>query len=111
MAELFDHREDRRDEEDEVTFAGGESTAGLLCPLTQKLPDNPIVSKVCHHVFERDAIMNYIRARAVGRVRNVTCPRAGCSALIGATDLYVDKDINAQIVRARQEQDDEWEHV
>jgi SUMO ligase MMS21 Smc5/6 complex component len=111
MAELFDHGEGRRGEEDEVTFAGGETTAGLLCPLTQKLPDNPIVSRLCRHVFERDAIMDYIRARAVGRVRGVTCPRAGCNALIGATDLYVDDHINSQIARARQEQDDEWEHV
>jgi SUMO ligase MMS21 Smc5/6 complex component len=110
MAELFD-RESRCDDEDDVTFAGGETTAGLLCPLTQKLPNNPIVSKLCHHVFERDAIMEYIRARAVGRVKNVTCPRAGCNALIGAADLYVDNNINAQIARARQEQDDQWEHV
>jgi SUMO ligase MMS21 Smc5/6 complex component len=77
----------RKLEEDEVSFAGRESTAGLMCALTAKLPDHPVVSAICHHVFECDAIKQYIRSHLVGREKRVHCPVAGCAAEFGMSDL------------------------
>lgn len=95
-------------EEDDVAFEGGESHAGLLCPLTQKLPTHPVVSRVCRHVFESDAIRGYIRSHATPQEKKVTCPMAGCTAMIGISDLVIDQEVSKRVAEAGKRQDKEW---
>jgi hypothetical protein len=98
-------------EEDDVAFAGGDSRAGLVCPLTQQMPAEPVVSRVCRHVFERNAIVEYIRAHTHGRVHSVTCPMAGCTAQISLGDLAADPRVKEKIAAARRAQDDGWDDI
>ena len=100
-------------EDDEVTFEGGDLESGLICPLTSTLPENPIVSSVCHHVFERAAIEDWIK-RHTGRSHpQIDCPKAGCNAKFGLADLYVDNKICEQVERARRSREgtNDWEKI
>ncbi|KAK8894955.1 hypothetical protein M9Y10_023397 [Tritrichomonas musculus] len=81
---------------DEVEFEGGDTTAGLICPLTTRLPDDPVVSTICHHVYEKNAIYEYI-----GRQARVECPFAGCNALISRSTIITDPKITKKVNEAR----------
>lgn len=99
----------RGEDEDEVEFKGGDVTAGLICPLTGKLPKQPIVSRICHHVYEKDAILRYIRSTSVGRERKASCPLQGCNAVFREEDLYIDQEVIRQIEEARRAGENEWD--
>jgi SUMO ligase MMS21 Smc5/6 complex component len=44
------------------------------CPITTKTIVNPCKNTTCDHVYERDAILEYIKGK-----RQVKCPFAGCT--------------------------------
>jgi hypothetical protein len=111
LANVFGGGRGRQQEEDDVEYAGGETTAGLVCPLTAKLPEHPIVSTICHHVFECDAIKQYIRSHVTGREKRVLCPVAGCAAEFGLADLKEDSAVTRQVSEARHAQDDEYQRL
>ena len=108
MGEAFAKREQEGGDDDDVRFEGEDAMAGLTCSLTMKLPTNPVVSRVCHHVFERDAIINWINQNGRGQVQ---CPKAGCSASFGKGDLTVDKEICERIKKAKNSQLNDWEEL
>ena len=89
---------------DEVEFEGGDTTAGLICPLTAKLPEDPVVSSTCHHVFERKAIYDYIRKSGQARVE---CPVAGCTSMISRSTIVEDPKITKKVKEARKVQNAE----
>ena len=84
--------------DDEVEFEGGDTTAGLICPLTAKLPEQPVISSTCHHVFEKKAILDYIRRSGQQRVE---CPVAGCTSMISIRTIVEDPKITKKVKDAR----------
>lgn len=101
--------EDGSDEE--ITIEGEDSAAGLICPLTQKLPDFPVVSRTCHHVFEKDAILEYIQRSTNRRQTSVECPFAGCNQMISRNSLYEDPAITRRVKQAKQHGGNDYEKV
>ena len=57
----------------------------FICPLTKQRFVDPVKSKVCGHVFSREAIYNFLQAS-----RKLKCPVAGCSHTFGRDDLEDD---------------------
>ena len=58
------------DDEEEITV--GKSVKSVKCPLTLKLMEVPMKSKVCGHSYGKEAIIQYI-----GRARQKKCPLGG----------------------------------
>ena len=76
-------------EDDEVAFVptqGRATGTNLKCPLTSMLMENPYRNKVCHHVYEHEAILTHLR-----KDRQKRCPVAGC-ANRGITQEQLEKD-------------------
>ena len=96
--------------DEDIVIEESSSTAGLLCPLTNRLPIHPIVSRKCKHVYEKDKIFAYIQINGGGRA-GVPCPMAGCNRNITINDLYEDEEINRRVNEARrsQSQSDEYQ--
>lgn len=90
--------------DEDVEFEGGDTTAGLICPLTAKLPVDPVVSKTCHHVFEKKAILDYILQTGQQRVK---CPFFGCEKFISRNTLIEDPAITRKVREARKESNSE----
>lgn len=57
----------------------------IKCPLSRKEMTNPYKSKKCGHVFEMEAILNYIEQNKHYGV--VECPQHGCSKNVKETDF------------------------
>ena len=87
---------------------GEDAMTGLTCSLTMKIPTNPVVSRICRHVFDKDAIISWINNNGRGQVQ---CPKAGCSAYFGKGDLVVDKEICERIRKAKNSQMNDWEEL
>ena len=102
---------DKNDEgsDEEIMFEGG--TTGLICPLSAKLPDNPVVSTSCHHVYDKDHIVRYIKERSRGRFPYVECPVAGCNAQISLNTIIEDPKITKQVNQAKQEENEDYEKL
>lgn len=58
--------------DEEIMFMNTENTV-LKCPITTTEIVNPLRSKVCNHVFEKDAILRYLKFAQSG----LNCPVAG----------------------------------
>lgn len=96
------------EDEDDIQFEGGE--VGLKCPLTTRLPTHPVISNICHHVFEKDAIINYIRQNGGHqRTGRCQCPVAGCNTFISIDSIVEDKVITAKVNEARRKEQNDWE--
>ncbi|CAJ1922176.1 unnamed protein product [Cylindrotheca closterium] len=61
-----------QNQDDELEVVGGNATVSLKCPITGTLLQDPMRNKVCHHVYSKHVILNYIRNR------NNKCPNVGC---------------------------------
>eukprot|EP00526_Cylindrotheca_closterium_P015302 CAMPEP_0113650008 /NCGR_PEP_ID=MMETSP0017_2-20120614/26597_1 /TAXON_ID=2856 /ORGANISM="Cylindrotheca closterium" /LENGTH=244 /DNA_ID=CAMNT_0000562467 /DNA_START=39 /DNA_END=773 /DNA_ORIENTATION=+ /assembly_acc=CAM_ASM_000147 len=61
-----------QNQDDELEVVGGNTTVSLKCPITGTLLQDPMRNKVCHHVYSKHAILNYVRNR------NNKCPNVGC---------------------------------
>lgn len=65
-------------QDDELEVMEGASTVNLKCPITTMLLQDPVKNKVCHHVYSKHAIREYVK-----RNRRCPCPCVGC----GNTDV------------------------
>ena len=101
------------EDDDDVTFEGGDVETGLICPLTSKLPEHPVVSRVCHHVFEKNAIEDWIRMNTSRNRSVIECPKAGCNAQFGLKDLVRDDKVCDQVEKARRSKagTNDWEKI
>jgi len=86
-------------DEEEIVFEGGDETLGLICPLTSRIPETPVISVKCKHVYEKNAILNYIRHGSGGG--QVSCPVAGCGQFITAKDIREDEHISKAVLEAK----------
>lgn len=94
---FFKTRNGDEEEELEMTYSTKRS---LKCPITMMTFQNPVRSKVCVHVFSKEAIMEMIN-RNHGMVK---CPVAGCPQTIMAASLERDRVTER---RVRDEADEE----
>ena len=90
-----------RGDDDIVIEEDKTSTAGLLCPITNKLPIHPVIAKRCRHVFEKDAIMSYISGRTGGRNMSIPCPCAACNNHISVNDIIEDPEVTRRVEEVR----------
>lgn len=67
----------------------------LICPLIRDLPMVPVISSVCKHVYEEEAILNYLKSESR------KCPVSGCSKLIRKRDIMRDENIKVLVERTR----------
>jgi hypothetical protein len=58
-------------QDDELEVMEGASTVNLKCPITASLLQDPVKNKVCHHLYSKHAITDYLK-------RNRKCPCVGC---------------------------------
>ncbi|MBR4634383.1 hypothetical protein IKO50_05590 [bacterium] len=86
-----------------------DDNTNLICPLLTDIPEHPVVSKRCHHVFEKQLIEEYIRSK--GRAK-VQCPIVGCSENISISDLYEDESISERCFAARtSKRNNDWDEI
>merc|ERR1712083_739174 len=76
----IDHDADESDEE-LVILNKDKKSRQDLCPLTLKKIVHPIKNRLCSHVYERSAIINY-RNYLVANDKPTKCPQAGCQATL-----------------------------
>ncbi|ELP85237.1 hypothetical protein EIN_083790 [Entamoeba invadens IP1] len=62
-----------------------QTTNTFICPLTKRRFVEPYKSKVCGHIFSKDAIFNLI-----GHVKQMKCPFAGCDKMVTKDDFQLD---------------------
>lgn len=77
------------EETDEIAVYGGASKAEYKCPLTLRIMQNPMKSKVCQHAYEREAILDFLGNSLK------ECP-AGCRTKLSKKDLYEDPDFTRE---------------
>ncbi|OHT04827.1 hypothetical protein TRFO_27619 [Tritrichomonas foetus] len=104
----IDSGQNRDDNDEDVEFKGGDSTSGLICPITAKLPDHPVISTVCHHVYDRDAIFNYISQKNPrGYNHAVECPLSTCKSFITRDSIREDPEITRKVREAKKKEAEE----
>ena len=99
------------DEDDGVEFNGGDESAGLICPITSTLPEVPVVSLKCHHVYDKTAIINYINQQTQLGVKKVICPCIGCEQPISMKTIVEDEEITKKVNKAKMNTDKHWEKM
>lgn len=85
---VLQHPEDPLQDEqadEELAVEGGKIS--LKDPLSMNYFSDPVVSKKCSHVFEREHILRLIRATR----EKYACPVTGCDAYLTESDLLPDK--------------------
>ncbi|KAH8601165.1 zinc-finger of the MIZ type in Nse subunit-domain-containing protein [Bisporella sp. PMI_857] len=105
-----DQEED--DEDEDIVIEG--SKTDYKCPLTLQVFKEPYTSKICRHTFEKQAIMDMIKAsdKFIWQMKFVECPYVGCGKNVTLKDLCDDELMRRKIKRflqqaARDEEDDE----
>lgn len=71
-------------DEDDLHIQGGKIE--LLCPITCKPFENPMMSKKCSHVFDKDGITNYFQGYT-----SRDCPQGACSQKLTLRDFIPDE--------------------
>lgn len=75
------------EEEDDIKIEGG--SIELICPITCKPFEIPMVSKKCGHTFDKQGITTYLggpHSRA-----SKDCPQTGCSKSVSISDFEIDE--------------------
>lgn len=72
------------EEEQELQINGG--NIELICPITMKTFELPMISKKCNHVFDKEGLTSYLQGQPTR-----DCPQAGCSQTINMRDFMPDK--------------------
>lgn len=85
------------DDSDEDLVVARE-TISLKCPLSLVTMTEPYKSDVCKHVFERTAIMEYLRSGPQ------KCPQTGCDKVLVKTQMSEDNIMRRRIIRAQKTQ-------
>lgn len=99
------------DDDEGVEFRGGDESAGLICPITSTLPETPVISRLCHHVYDRAAIIDYITQQQQHGIRNVVCPCIGCEQPISMRSIVEDAEVTKKVNRAKRKTDKHWEKM
>ena len=89
-------------DEDEIEVTETQNAASLKCPVTGKLYEEPCKSKVCHHVYSRAGIMEYIRSKR----GTCPCPVGGCGNQNVTID-QLEKDVEMEMMVRRQQRRDD----
>lgn len=71
-------------DEDDLHIQGGKIE--LICPITCITFKNPMMSKKCEHVFDKDGIKNYFQGYP-----SRDCPQGGCSQNLTLRDFIPDE--------------------
>ncbi|KAI8958727.1 zinc-finger of the MIZ type in Nse subunit-domain-containing protein [Daldinia sp. FL1419] len=109
----FSQNGDDGAESDDEDLIVAEEHLDIHCPLSMIIMKDPYTSTGCKHTFEKDAIIQFVRA-SHGRAR---CPQTGCNKEITISDLHPDpvmlRRIKRQIAsqRADMADDDDDEEV
>ncbi|CCD25829.2 SUMO ligase MMS21 NDAI_0G00530 [Naumovozyma dairenensis CBS 421] len=74
----------RAADDDEIHIEGG--NIELICPITCKPYERPLISKKCGHVFDHEGIVNYLRGHG-----SRDCPQGGCGKVVSMRDFVPDK--------------------
>ncbi|KAI8322242.1 hypothetical protein GQ54DRAFT_239128, partial [Martensiomyces pterosporus] len=80
-------------EGEDLVIAGARMT--YKCPITATWLMDPVTSKICHHSFSREAILDYLRAHH----GSCTCPVGGCAQTIRIQDIVPDKILERKLQR------------
>lgn len=75
------------EEEDDIKIEGG--SIELICPITCKPYEMPMISKKCGHTFDKQGIITYLggpHSRA-----SKDCPQTGCSKSVSMNDFEIDE--------------------
>ncbi|KAG0602088.1 hypothetical protein M758_11G159200 [Ceratodon purpureus] len=96
-----------QEEEEIVVMAGSQALPNKSCPLSGKPVDqldNPVRSQRCRHIYERDAVLAYVRkheATMQGRRRTNSnackCAAAGCPGILVEDQLVCDRSLKIEI--------------
>ncbi|KAJ6161190.1 Chromosomal organization and DNA repair protein Mms21 [Penicillium chermesinum] len=91
----------------------------LVCPLTQRMFEDPVTSGKCPHSFEREAIMSMISrspttvapgpGQGRRRLRSIKCPE--CDTVFTAADLHSNPALVLKVQRAQKAQREAEEHL
>lgn len=81
-----------------VMVAAGTPT--YKCPLTLRIIDQPIRSRVCRHFYEEAAVLEYLQSGGSTR-----CPASGCSATISPQRLYRDRGLERRLRKFKSRMD------
>ncbi|XP_055066036.2 E3 SUMO-protein ligase NSE2 [Misgurnus anguillicaudatus] len=78
------------EEELDDDIAVTQSQPNFTCSLTQDVMVNPVKNKKCQHYYDKDAILEMIKARHRNKKR-CRCPKVGCgNADVQESDLELD---------------------
>ncbi|KAI1374449.1 zinc-finger of the MIZ type in Nse subunit-domain-containing protein [Hypoxylon crocopeplum] len=82
------------DEDDDLIVA--EEHLDIHCPLSMTVMQDPYTSQKCKHTFEKDSIVQFLRAQPGGRAR---CPQTGCNKEVSISDFHPDPVMLRRIKR------------
>ncbi|CCF59699.1 hypothetical protein KAFR_0H02900 [Kazachstania africana CBS 2517] len=97
---------DENEDEDDLIINGGQIE--LICPITCKPFERPMISTKCGHVFDKIGIENYLKGTRDGKRE---CPQAGCSHTLKMSDFKDDEIMNlrckiSQMIELRDKETD-----
>ena len=92
--------------EQDLQIEGGQIE--LICPITCKPFEEPLISKKCHHTFDKAGITSYL---ADGTDGKRDCPQAGCNQVLSIQDFEPDPimTLRCKIAKIQQGERDEYE--
>ncbi|KAI1476185.1 zinc-finger of the MIZ type in Nse subunit-domain-containing protein [Daldinia eschscholtzii] len=100
--------EDEGDDDDDDLIVA-EEHLDIHCPLSMVVMKDPYTSAKCKHTFEKDSIVQFLRAQH-GRAR---CPQTGCNKEVTISDFHPDpvmlRKIKRQLASQRANMADEDE--
>lgn len=88
--------DDDDDEEDLDIVPASGNQVSLKCPCTSAIFVDPVKNRVCGHTYSRAAILNHIKIGSK-KQGGASCPVAGCSHKITASELVEDKDMKRRL--------------
>lgn len=92
-----DKQNDDNDEEDEIQIEGG--TIELICPITCKPFEIPMISKKCGHTFDKQGIITYLGGPSSRASKD--CPQTGCSKSVSINNFEIDEVMKLRCKIAR----------
>jgi len=92
-------------EQDDIVMLGTQALANFACPISGKPVDHitdPVRSQLCRHIYDNEAVVNYIRAHAVRTRKNIRpvpcrCAAAGCPKVLTEEILVCDESLKLEI--------------
>lgn len=103
---LDGHTTAENNREQDLQIEGGQIE--LICPITCKPFEEPLISKKCHHTFDKAGITSYLAGGTDGKR---DCPQAGCNQVLSIQDFEPDPvmTLRCKIAKIQQGEKDEYE--